>query len=75
VVRGKHVVVKKQKMAADDDELFEEYINVEDDTDTTEVDQGTAVITFRMITHGSMLTDRNELLVAADELVKNGEPC
>jgi hypothetical protein len=67
--------LRNKKMAADDDELVEEYINVEDDTGTTEVDQETAMITFRMITHGSMMTYRNELLVAADELVKNGEPC
>jgi hypothetical protein len=67
--------LRNKKMAADDNELVEEYINVEDDTGTTEVDQETAVITFRMITHGSMMTYRNELLVTADELVKNGEPC
>lgn len=64
--------------SSEDDELVEDFIDVEDDTGTTDVDQGTAVLSSQIqcIDHsdGSMLADGNELFVAADELVKNGEP-
>jgi len=64
--------------SSEDNELVEDFIDVEDDTGTTDVDPGTAVMASQThcVDHSeeSMLTAGNELLVAADELVKNGEP-
>jgi hypothetical protein len=63
--------------SSEEDGLVEEFIDVEDDTGTADVDQAAMTSQTNCIDHsdGSMLTAGDELLVAADELVKNGEPC
>uniref|UniRef100_A0A453SAY9 Protein FAR1-RELATED SEQUENCE n=1 Tax=Aegilops tauschii subsp. strangulata TaxID=200361 RepID=A0A453SAY9_AEGTS len=59
-------------------ELVEDFMDVEDDTGTADVDQPTGVMTPHIHcidpSEGSMSTAGNELLPAADELGKNAEP-
>ncbi|XP_047083871.1 protein FAR1-RELATED SEQUENCE 5-like [Lolium rigidum] len=63
--------------SSEEDGLVEDFIDVEDDTGTADADQAVVTSQTNCIDHsdGSMLTPGDELLVAADELVKNGEPC
>lgn len=64
--------------SSEDDELVEDFMDVQDDTGTDNIDQGTGVMTSQIPcidpSEGSMPSVGNELLVAADGLGKNGEP-
>jgi hypothetical protein len=63
--------------SSEEDGLVEDFIDVEDDTGTADADQAVMTSQTNCIDHsdGSMLAAGDELLVVADELVKNGEPC
>nr|BAK07637.1 predicted protein [Hordeum vulgare subsp. vulgare] len=64
--------------SSEDRELVEDFIDVEDDTGTADVDQPPGVMTSHVHcidpSEGSMSTAGNELLPVADELGKNAEP-
>ncbi|KAI4971785.1 hypothetical protein ZWY2020_002699 [Hordeum vulgare] len=64
--------------SSEDRELVEDFIDVEDDTCTADVDQPPGVMTSHVHcidpSEGSMSTAGNELLLVADELGKNAEP-
>ncbi|XP_039843945.1 protein FAR1-RELATED SEQUENCE 5-like [Panicum virgatum] len=65
--------------SSEDEELVEDFIDVEDDMGTENIDQGTAVVASQIHgidpSDGTMPTTGNELLMAADVVGKNDEPC
>ena len=64
--------------SSEDEELVEDFIDVEDDTGTENIDQGTAVVASQIHaihpSDGTMPPTGNELLMAADVVGKNDEP-
>ena len=64
--------------SSEDEELVEDFIDVEDDMGTENIDQGTAVVASQIHgidpSDGTMPTTGNELLMAADVVGKNDEP-
>ncbi|KAL5224502.1 hypothetical protein ABZP36_011141 [Zizania latifolia] len=65
--------------SSEDDELVDGYMDVEDDTGTSNIDQGTGVMPSHIQSiepsEGSMSSVGNVLLMAADGLGRNDEPC
>uniref|UniRef100_A0A0A8ZB66 Protein FAR1-RELATED SEQUENCE n=1 Tax=Arundo donax TaxID=35708 RepID=A0A0A8ZB66_ARUDO len=64
--------------SSEDDELVEDFIDVEDDTGTENVDQGTGVMSSQVHgidpSEGSMRPVADNLLMAADVVGRNDEP-
>jgi hypothetical protein len=64
--------------SSEDEELVEEFIDVEDDTGTENIDQGTGVMASQVHvidpSDGSMAPAGNELLMASDVVTKTDEP-
>ncbi|XP_006656204.1 protein FAR1-RELATED SEQUENCE 5-like [Oryza brachyantha] len=65
--------------SSEGDELVESYMDVEDDTGTSNIDQGTGMMPSEIHgigpSEGSMLSVDNGQLMAADGLGNNDEPC